>query len=354
MLKTREYQGLPEAGNKVQAEFLKAAETTRRIEEFSRHVGSEEIIKRVHDKHGRFIFLDKETVSKLQLRAKMSCKWEEAGDSIMMTPLEKAAIQAKIIFNPSSNSFMAVLPKGMQPAQQFKAGDDVEWSYEGRSRLSLEKVLYPGIIPIVTLSSGGKHGTVSLPKNMALALGLGGKKQCEWNEEGNCLIITPLEFKKKDRLVSKITENHKRVSIYIPGAVQGAVREGDEVIIKGMGDGKLYMWRMEDFPGETGDKLRNITKIRGYGSDGLQATITNSMAKALKLGNGMHGVWTLHKGELWLELTHENPHITAVIEERTPKHIFSIYLPDDIGKSLKEGDRITLEVWYGKLYIQKK
>jgi len=352
MLRTKDSQGQPEAENKGQAESPKAAAAGVR-EDFSKYMMKSEAASRINDKKGRFIFLSKKIVSELHLRAGTPCRWEEADGSLVATPLRKPIAEAKIIFNPYSNSFMAVLPRGMRHVRHINAGDYVEWRTEN-GWLSLEKVSLEDVTPIVKLTSGGKHGMLRLPKAMAPFLGLEGKTSCEWKEEGNCLVITPLELEKKNMHTSKIMEYSYSGSLglYIPRAVQWAIRPGDEVIIKGR-EGKLYMWRMEDFPGETGNRLLNITMVRGYGSDAMQATIPNSIAKWLNIKKRMHGVWTPGKGKLWLELMQESPHITEVTEDRSPsRDIFSVRLPDGIGKSFYEGKRIALEIKDEKLYIQ--
>jgi len=110
-------------------------------------------------------------------------------------------------------------------------------------------------------------------------------------------------------------------------------------------------------PKKTALELSNIMRIRIYDSSNgsLQVTIPRQMVNQLGTEN-VYGVWTTSKGRLYLELTDENPHISTVNEEKrqTIPDIFSVRIPDDVGKSFKEGDRVTREIRDGKLYVHKK
>ena len=226
------------------------SKTPGREEFFRRMMGSEEAIKRIHEKKGRFIFLNKEIVSKLQLNEGTSCKWEEVGNFLVMTPLKEKSVPKKVMCYPSTNSFKVAIPDDMLPGHPLKAGDRMRWEIEGENVLSLKKMkgkfhrkMRDGWFDVTKTEfygSGSKKLRITIPQAIA---------KREWaygiwslSRNGDKLL---LELMDKDPCITGVIEEEKqtrpnRFSVHMPPEIGKSFGVGDSVTLK-LDDGKLYI-----------------------------------------------------------------------------------------------------------------
>lgn len=118
--------------------FLNAAEESIwGKKEFFRHaMGREKVLTTTanvwHDKNRNRLqlYISREMALKMQLKPGMSGKWNQEGDSWVMTPLDETTFQGKIQKSTSSSSLCVVIPANMLFIAGLKLGDYVAWSKE--------------------------------------------------------------------------------------------------------------------------------------------------------------------------------------------------------------------------------
>jgi len=220
-----EFNSLLEA---VAGDSKMAGEHGKKLEEFLKDEGKKEFFKHMMDSDGitsrvqgteRYVHLvlNKKIVSELRLEWKMSCKWMQEGDSLVLTPLKETSIPTSIRFSPTSSAFTVVLAEEMSFVQKLKVGDYVKWKKEGENLLSLKKVSLDDTSIITRISGNEYQGVVYLPKIIATALKLEEKPSCKWEQEGKAWIIIPLE---KTTLQSKVLGEASSLQVTLPEGVQ--------------------------------------------------------------------------------------------------------------------------------------
>jgi bifunctional DNA-binding transcriptional regulator/antitoxin component of YhaV-PrlF toxin-antitoxin module len=298
------------------------------------------------DKVGRVVFFPNTMASELQLEGKKSCKWELEGKVLVMTPLEKTAIQTKVMKHMPL--LQVTLPKEVQLACGLKVGEYAAWE-EKDGLLYLRKVERdaPGARKFNVI--GGTSAGIDIPKEITDKRGLKAGMYCVWRpDEGKALV----EFREENPHISKIVREPYDFKVSIPRAIE-EFRKGDYILMQ-VRDGKLYLKRQEDFPKEEGEWLADI-KRTWFSNGSLQTTIPQAIVEKLNIETGMYGLWAFDKEKLWLEPMQEDIHIGEVTQfKRGSRERFYVLVPYDMSKSLKELGELTQEVKDGKLYLRKK
>lgn len=198
----------------------------------------------------RVLYFPRRIVSEMRLEDKMSCKWEEDKDSLVMTPLKEAAIQARVqrLHNPltAHNSLMVAIPEEMLLVADLRQGDYLVCSDEDK-RLFIRKANEgePGAQQIGMIR---QSHAIAIPEEIADKLDVRKGMYGVWTfDEGGL----GLEFSNENPHITRIyrtrIEEANFFIIDIPKGM-GSISGRDEAILEAK-DGKLYITKWQSQKG---------------------------------------------------------------------------------------------------------
>jgi antitoxin component of MazEF toxin-antitoxin module len=203
--------------------------------------------------------------------------------------------------------------------------------------------------------------SINLPTKLVSEMHLADKMSCKLEEgrdsEGDYLLMTPLKTTAIQRKVQK-SGGSLQVAISEDMLAVSGLRLGDYVKVDR--EGNLFSLRKTEASNPNAMKVHKV-------SDSIGVTIPNADAEKLKVEKGMFGIWTFDKDDegkprLWLELSRENPHISAIYTsnrgytkyKKAGVNQFHAAIPQEMCEWLNGGDEAILQPKDDRLYIRKK